>query len=80
MSFELIDHYVQTLRKPAKKHYAIAYWRYLKGYTKVEPDKGELSSMGAQSIRIEIHSWFKHSDPVLEEIYNELAEIYSEIA
>jgi hypothetical protein len=72
MSFELIDHYVRTMRKPAKKRYALAYWRFVKGYTKVEPDRGELSYMGAQAIRIEILSWAKLTPMSLEQIYSEI--------
>jgi hypothetical protein len=57
MSYTLLEQYVRTMRKPEKKRYAIAYFRFLRGLTKVEPEYEGRSYMAAQAIRMEIHSW-----------------------
>lgn len=49
-----ISDYIQRLRNKEKKRYAVAYWQFLKGATAIEPNRGSLTAMGAQSVRIEL--------------------------
>jgi hypothetical protein len=58
-SLTLLEQYVRTMRKPEKKRYAIAYWRFRHGYTNQEPDYEGRSYMAAQAIRMEIESWLR---------------------
>lgn len=55
--YTLLAQYVRCLRKPEKKIYAIAYWRFINGFTREQPVYYGESYMAAQAIRMEIHSW-----------------------
>jgi hypothetical protein len=70
MNFSLLEQYVRTMRKPEKKRYAIAYWRFLHGYSTEEPVYEGKSMMAAQAIRMEIHSWgeLKRTEPTEAEL------------
>jgi hypothetical protein len=72
-NYALLSHYIDCLRKPEKKNYAIAYYRYIHGFTKTEPVYHGKSYMAAQAIRMEIHSWDKlEKTMTLDEILAEL--------
>ncbi len=57
---EIVQAYIRRLRNSRKKDYAVAYWAWVSGGKQgPEPGKGELSFMGAQAVRIEIHETLK---------------------
>jgi hypothetical protein len=62
MSYTLLEQYVRTMRKPEKKRYAIAYFRYLRGLESESPEYEGKSYMAAQAIRMELHSWPEFAD------------------
>ena len=45
-------HYARSCRNRDKRAYAEAFTRYLLGETDIEPDRGALSYMGAQAVRL----------------------------
>jgi hypothetical protein len=45
--------YVGRIRNPKKRAYALSYLRFLNGLGP-EPDRGQLSYMAAQAVRIEL--------------------------
>lgn len=51
--FRAADRYVHRIRNQRKRAYAAAYWRFLRGVDP-EPERGELSVMAAQAVRMEL--------------------------
>lgn len=52
------DAYIRAIRNTAKRQYAIAYRYFLTDGTNEEPDRGKLSYMAAQAVRLELTSIF----------------------
>lgn len=50
-AYEAAYRYIAKIRNPAKKEYAHAYLGYCQGQ-RTEPERGSLSFMGAQAVRI----------------------------
>jgi hypothetical protein len=48
------ERYIRQLRSTDKRQYAVKYLAYLKAETAVAPDRGGLSAMAAQSVRISL--------------------------
>lgn len=52
---EMADKYIRSIRNAAKRAYAEQYLKwYTNPPTEAEPDRGALSYMGAQAVRINI--------------------------
>lgn len=56
-----IDRYISRIHNTGEKEYALAYLRFICGFSETEPDKGSLTSMGAQSVRLELHRLTKEA-------------------
>lgn len=46
--------YINRIRNGDRKRYAIAYFDYLRRKTNVYPDRGHLSVMASQAVRMQI--------------------------
>jgi hypothetical protein len=53
--------YISRIRNTKKRQYAFAYLEFLLGKTS-EPERGELSYMAAQAVRINLHDIMKQSE------------------
>jgi hypothetical protein len=50
--------YVRRIKNPDKRAYADQYLQYLLGQVKPEPERGALSVMAAQAVRLQLTAYF----------------------